>query len=194
MGSLRIIAGTLKGRRIRVLDVAGLRPTPDRAREALFDILGHDLSGVRVLDAFAGTGALGLEALSRGAATAAFVESDPRIAEALRSTLRELGVESRGRVITARAEGSALSGLGGGPFDLVLADPPYAAAREREGFLRDLARARGVLASAVRLAIERERGNDPVPPPEGFERVRIAHYGRTCFDFYARSAAGPPIG
>ena len=187
MGSLRIVAGTLKGRRIRVLDVAGLRPTPDRAREALFDILGHDLSGFRVLDAFAGTGALGIEALSRGAASAAFVESDRKVSDALRGTLRELGLDARSCVVVAPADAATLSRLAGGPFDLVLADPPYAAAPLREGFLRGLVASPGRLAPLVRIAIERESRGAPTAPPSGLAWVRTARYGRTSFDFYARS-------
>src|SRR5512138_118455 len=99
MGTLRIVAGHLKGRRVRVPDDPTVRPTGDRVREALFNILGQDLSGFEVLELFAGSGALGFEALSRGARRVVFVEANPGIAAALRRTAEELGVDREARVI-----------------------------------------------------------------------------------------------
>ena len=125
---MRIISGELGGRRIKTLERSGLRPTTDRVRESVFSILTSRLAfdGIDVLDLFAGSGALGIEALSRGASHCTFVESDRRTAMLIETNLRELGVESRGRVIARDALKFVASCEK--RFDLVLADPPYAAA------------------------------------------------------------------
>ncbi len=122
-GTLRLIGGDYRRRRLPVLDSPGLRPTPDRVRETLFNWLATLTPGARVLDLFAGTGALGLEALSRGASEACFVERDPRVARQLANNLTTLGAEPRGRVVTA----DALAFLGGepSPHSLVFLDPPF---------------------------------------------------------------------
>jgi 16S rRNA (guanine966-N2)-methyltransferase len=121
---VRIIGGTWKRTKLPVLDVEGLRPTPDRVRQTLFDWLGHDLEGWRVLDAFAGTGALGFEAASRGAASVVCVESPAALVKALLATKERLDAG------TVRVErGDALSWMARAPrasFDLVLLDPPFA--------------------------------------------------------------------
>ncbi len=184
MGRIRIGAGTLKGRKILVPAAPGLRPTPDRAREALFDILGQDLSGLRVLDAFAGSGALGFEALSRGAERVVFLESDRACAAAIRDAARALGVEGRCAVVVGRAEREIAGGVQGGPFDLVLADPPYADSAAREEFVLAVARAREAVPQGARVAVERESRVPPVPSPPGLRHTRTARYGRTSFDFY----------
>lgn len=122
---VRIIGGLWKRTRLPVPDLPGLRPTPDRVRETLFNWLGQDLSGWRVIDAFAGTGALGLEAASRGAAEVWLVEQDGGQADALRAVARKLqatGVHvERGNAL------SVLQRQAGGSFDLVLLDPPFEA-------------------------------------------------------------------
>ncbi|MFQ3786665.1 16S rRNA (guanine(966)-N(2))-methyltransferase RsmD [Halomonas sp. A29] len=125
-GRLRIIGGEYRRRLLPVLDRPGLRPTPDRVRETLFNWLATITPGARVLDLFAGTGALGLEALSRGAAEALFVERDGLVARALTDNLDTLGAMDRGRVHT----GDALALLAAGPaadppFSLVFLDPPF---------------------------------------------------------------------
>src|SRR5260221_1874531 len=102
MGTLRIVAGRLRGRRLSVPSDAALRPTAERVREALFNILGQDLSGFDVLDLFAGSGALGFEALSRGAHRVVFVESNPRTAAALRRSAEDLGVDREAPVIVCQ--------------------------------------------------------------------------------------------
>lgn len=122
-GTLRLIGGDYRRRRLPVLDSPGLRPTPDRVRETLFNWLATLTPGAGVLDLFAGTGALGLEALSRGAREACFVEHDPQVAQQLANNLTTLGAEPRGRVLT----GDALAFLEGepSPFSLVFLDPPF---------------------------------------------------------------------
>jgi 16S rRNA (guanine(966)-N(2))-methyltransferase RsmD len=122
--SLRVVAGEYGGRRLAAPRRAGTRPTQDRVREALFSVLGP-LGGVRVLDLFAGSGALGIEALSRGAREATFVDSDPAAARVVRQNLERLGA-GEARVFRADAL-SFLRGAArhGDRWDLVLCDPPY---------------------------------------------------------------------
>ena len=121
---MRVIAGRYRGRRLQAPSGTDVRPTSDRVREALFSILG-DIEGLRVLDLFAGSGALGIEALSRGAASAVLVENDREALEAIRRNLEPLG-DAGARVV--RAEAVAWLRAGGGPYDLVFLDPPYSSA------------------------------------------------------------------
>jgi len=120
---VRIIGGQWKRTKLPVPDKPGLRPTPDRVRETLFNWLGQDLSGWRCIDVFAGTGALGFEAASRGAAQVLLVEQDPHLVELLRTTQRKLQADE---VRVQRGDGLAtLAGAVPGSFDLVLLDPPF---------------------------------------------------------------------
>ncbi|MBA3444309.1 MAG: 16S rRNA (guanine(966)-N(2))-methyltransferase RsmD [Gemmatimonadales bacterium] len=121
---MRIVSGQFGGRRLVMPKDGRVRPTADRVREAWMSILGAELTGARVLDLFAGSGALGLEALSRGAATATFVELNPASLRALRENIVTLGVEDAVTVHRGEALRFAEQ-LSGGEFDLVLADPPY---------------------------------------------------------------------
>jgi 16S rRNA (guanine966-N2)-methyltransferase len=123
---VRIVAGEFRGRRLKVPADRRVRPTADRVREAWMSILGGALSGARVLDLFAGSGALGLEALSRGAASATFVELDPTSLGALRENIDALGVAGVATVYRGDALRFA-EGLPPNSFDVVFADPPYAA-------------------------------------------------------------------
>jgi 16S rRNA (guanine966-N2)-methyltransferase len=125
---MRVIAGSAKRRQLRVPDVDGLRPTSDRVREAIFDILASRdaLEEASVLDAFAGSGALGIEALSRGAASACFVEVDRRAVAAIRANLVATGFASSPAVRVVRADvAELLAGEPGTRYDLALVDPPY---------------------------------------------------------------------
>ena len=124
-GSVRIIAGEWRGRRLPVADIPGLRPTGDRVRETLFNWLQPRVAGARVLDLFAGTGVLGLEAVSRGAREAVLVEQDRQAVANLRSTVEMLGAADRVEVI--RADGLGWLGTGPPPFDLIFLDPPFEA-------------------------------------------------------------------
>lgn len=187
MGRLRIIAGELRGRRILVPDRSTVRPTGDRAREALFDILGSAVVGARVLDAYAGTGALGFEALSRGAAGVLFVESDRQAVRAIRENAARFGVTDRCRALA----GNVLDLLGApdapGPFDLVLADPPYALP-EIEPLLR-LTGAR--LAGDGTIVVERGTRAGAVERAGEVVLRRSAAYGRCRLDFYGRPEPPP---
>jgi len=127
VGSIRIIAGRFRGRVLKVPDVDGLRPTGSKVREALFNILGQDLTGRAVLDLYAGTGALGFEAASRGASRVVFVEADRGLALGLRRSAETLGVTGVARVVAGRVEDVLTAGSVSGTFDVILADPPYGA-------------------------------------------------------------------
>ena len=128
---MRVVAGEYRGRRLQAPRGTSVRPTSDRVREALFSILG-DIEGLRVLDLFAGSGALAIEALSRGAASATLVENDRAALDAIRANLAPL---EGANADVVRAD--ALAWLGGrrGPFDLVFADPPYSSAGKLAGAL-----------------------------------------------------------
>jgi len=180
MGRIRIIAGEFRGRRLVVPRGRQVRPTGERVREALFDILGERVAGARVLDAYAGTGALGLEALSRGAREVVFLESDRSAARLLRANVEALGAGGRCAVHDTDAV-AWLEGPRVGPaFELILADPPYAA---DEGS-RLVGRAAGRLAPDGWLVLERDAARVAVEGGEGLARFRTARYGRTCLDFY----------
>lgn len=124
---MRVIAGRLKGRRLDGPRWAGLRPTSDSLRETLFNILGQRVAGARVLDGYAGTGAIGIEALSRGARHVTFVDSDRRAIALIGRNLARCGVTDGYTIVTARMDGAAGGRAGpvSGPFDVVLLDPPY---------------------------------------------------------------------
>jgi 16S rRNA (guanine966-N2)-methyltransferase len=159
---MRIIAGEWRGRAIEAPPGQGTRPTADRVREALFSMLASrlgDFGELQVADLFAGSGALGLEALSRGAASATFVESDPRAAAAIRRNAEKLKAGERVRLIA----GSALALPRSEPFDLVFADPPYAPG-SGTAVVRSVTKA-GWLSRGAWLSVETGR-DDAVDPAE----------------------------
>jgi 16S rRNA (guanine966-N2)-methyltransferase len=176
----RIIAGRAGGRRIAVPS-AGTRPTSDRVREALFSALVADpgLDGAAVLDLCAGSGALGLEALSRGAAHALFVEADRRAAGVLRRNVATVGLA--GAAVRAATAASVLGGPADRPYDVVLVDPPYATANGEVARWLATAAANGWLADDAVVVVERARGRSdaafPWPPP--LTALRERRYGDT---------------
>jgi 16S rRNA (guanine(966)-N(2))-methyltransferase RsmD len=184
---IRIIAGKLKGRKIRVPQGRSVRPTAERVREALFSILGDRVSGARVLDAYSGSGALGFEALSRGAERVVFLEADRSVARLVEENAATLGISARCTIHPTEAAAWLSSGREERPFDLILADPPYGA----EGVTRFLTQASSPLwlASEGWIVLERGAGLDAREEAgHGVVRFRTAGYGTTCLDFYA--AAG----
>jgi 16S rRNA (guanine966-N2)-methyltransferase len=122
---MRIIAGTCRGRRLKAPTWEGLRPTSDKLRETLFNIVAPRVADARVLDLFAGTGAVGLESLSRGAAHAVFVEHDRRAAALIADNAALCGLQDRCAIIRDTAERALEHRIDGTPFDLVMLDPPY---------------------------------------------------------------------
>lgn len=173
----RIVAGSAGGRRIRVPQ-RGTRPTSERVREALFSSLeaGDELAGTRVLDAYAGSGALGLEALSRGARDALFIESDRKAAEVLRANVRELGLG--GDVRNAPVE-AVLAETAPEPFELVLADPPYAVGSEELHKVLGLLTSNGWVADGALIVLERA-AREEHSWPDGLRPLRTKKYGDTA--------------
>jgi 16S rRNA (guanine966-N2)-methyltransferase len=183
---MRVVAGLYRGRTLNAPKGDQTRPTTDRVREALFSslvsLMGPELGGGSVLDAFAGSGALGIEALSRGCPSATFVESDRESLRVLKGNLDSLGVEGRGRVVQgdvlALAERCAVPG---GPFALLLLDPPYRLAwSDIEGLTSALARG-GLLSDGAIIVLE-HASNRPVEWPSRFNLVTRKRYGSTGID------------
>lgn len=156
---MRIIAGEFRGRELATPSGGTTRPTAARAREALFSILG-DLRLARVLDLYAGSGALGLEALSRGAEQVVLVESNKAAQRAIRSNIDSLGQSAHAVLLPLRAEAAQRALERHGPFSLVLADPPWADAQAALQLLEKLVKA-GLLAPAARLVLEHAARNPP---------------------------------
>jgi 16S rRNA (guanine966-N2)-methyltransferase len=184
---VRVIAGRLGGRRLVAPRGLATRPTTDRVREALFSALGS-VTGARVLDLYAGTGALGIEALSRGASRAVFVESARPAIAALRENLGALDLLSSTRVVAqpaARAIAAIVaSAVGGaeGPFDLVFADPPYAALADVPPLAESLV-ASGALASGARFVLE-HASRDAAPDLGALTPRPTRTYGDTAVTIY----------
>ena len=178
----RIVAGLAGGRRLQV-PPAGVRPTGDRAREGLFNSLGTllDLQGVAVLDLYAGSGALGLEALSRGAAAVTFVESSPRVLPVLTANLAAVGLPG-GQVLRGSVP-TVVAGPAPRAYDLVLADPPYATPSAEVGdVLRSLAGG-GWLAPGAVLVVERSSREAPWDWPTPLEGLRDRRYGEALLRY-----------
>jgi 16S rRNA (guanine966-N2)-methyltransferase len=174
---VRIIGGSWRGRRIEFPDVAGLRPTPDRVRETLFNWLQWDIPGARCLDLFAGSGALGLEALSRGAAEVVFVEQAPAAARSLRTQLERLGGSGRAQVIEAGA--ARFLRAAGEPFDVVFLDPPFGAGVLDE-YLPQLAAGRWLKADGL-VYLECQRQAGPPPLPAAWELLKSKSAGEVGY-------------
>jgi 16S rRNA (guanine(966)-N(2))-methyltransferase RsmD len=178
---MRVIAGRLKGRRLQAPWGARVRPTSDSLRETLFNVLGP-LDELRVLDAFAGTGALGIEAYSRGAVSITFIEHDPAALQVLRENVAHCGVEEacaiiRGDFMSARVDAAR--------FDLVLLDPPYNMANTVDV----LTRAAALVAPGGRLVLEHSRRTEaPVSLP-GAARYRTITAGDSALSLYATAPA-----
>ena len=175
---MRIIAGRHRGRALAAPEGRGVRPTSDRAREALFDILAHGrfsegpaFLDARVLDAFAGTGAFGLEALSRGAEQASFIEKDREALKALRANIETLGEEKRAAVLPGDALHPPKAGA---PVSLAFLDPPYGEDVAAPA-LTALAQA-GWLAEGALCVVE-VAAKQKVEPPEGFTLLEERKYG-----------------
>ena len=177
---MRVIAGALRSRAIKGVRGLAIRPTPDRLRETLFDILAPRISGAMFLDAYAGTGAVGIEALSRGARHAWFLERNRQALAVLRENLAELELESRATVVT----GPVLRALGEHKADLVFLDPPYDQEREYTAALAALSQAPPALVvvqHSVRLPLDEAYGS--------LRRIRTVRQGDNTLSFFACEAS-----
>ena len=181
---MRIIGGEHRGQTIRTPKGWDTRPTIDRVREAMFNVLTHagfapPLAGARVLDAFAGSGALGLEALSRGAGFALFVDTDARARAAIRDNLVRLGLQGRAKIwrrdATRMGRCAPMQ-----PFHLVFLDPPYGKGLARQALAA--LREGGWLADEA-LAVVEERAREAFQPPQGFSVLDEREYGDTALYF-----------
>lgn len=188
---MRITGGAFRSRALRAPRGQATRPTSDRVREALFGILSSSgaLDGVRVLDLYAGTGALALEALSRGASEATLVEVSREALDVIRANLRSLAVEERVQVVAGDVR-DAVRRLRG-PFDLVLADPPWSLVEQGE-----VSRALGLLAThgalTERAVVVLEHSSRSLPPAiERLAARETRRYGDTSLTFYERYGESP---
>ena len=176
-GRLRIVAGKWRSRLLDIADVDGLRPTAERIRETLFNWLAPTIAGSRCLDLCAGTGALGFEALSRGAKSVVFVEKSPIAARALRVNARAL--DAAGAEIHQDDALEFLGAGGHGPFDIVFLDPPFAAAMHGE--LCRLLAERSMLEPGAQVYIEEDRAAPAVELPDGWRLARSKTAGNVRY-------------
>jgi 16S rRNA (guanine(966)-N(2))-methyltransferase RsmD len=186
---MRIIAGAFKGRRLAPVK-GRIRPTAAKVREAVFSILGPAVVGLRVLDLFAGTGALGIEALSRGAATAVFVEDHPESLKVLRRNLEDLGLADRNTVwpLPVTAALKQLAGRGES-FGLAFLDPPYGGG-DAVAALTALAEL-PLLAPGARVVVEHSRRESLPEACGGLTRLTVRRYGDTQVAFYLMAEPAP---
>lgn len=184
-GRLRVIAGELRGRRLMVPSGSLVRPTADKVREALFDILGPRVVGSAFLDGYSGTGAVGIEALSRGAAQVVFIENQRSMVDLIARNLGMTGEKrSRARVIASDVGGAiSLLEAEGLLFDIVYLDPPYAGGELDRAF-RLFARSR-LLRSGATLVVEHESRRSP-SMPESLVLMRTVTYGRAALTLFER--------
>jgi 16S rRNA (guanine966-N2)-methyltransferase len=180
---MRVIAGEFRSRRLKSLPGAATRPTPDRLRETLFDILAGRIAGAAFVDAYAGTGAVGIEALSRGASHAFFLERNRAALEVIRQNLAALGLEYRATV----AAGPVLLTLERHPADIVFLDPPYSLEREYAAAL-DLLAAQppplAIVQHSIRFALAESYGP--------LNRTRTVKQGDNALSFYGPASSSVP--
>ena len=178
---MRIVAGEFKGRRLKAPKWDGLRPTSDKLRDTLFNILAPRIDGSRVLDVFAGTGALGLEGLSRGAARAAFIEQDRRAAALIGENATLCGVRDRCVIIRDTVPRALDTPIDGQLFDIVLLDPPY----EFEPLAEVVGAAARQLAPDGVLVLEHAARRAP-PESPAVRATRTVRSGDSALTFYQR--------
>ncbi len=183
---MRIVAGALRGRRLGEVPHAGVRPTPDRVREAVFNILGQHLDDMSFLDLFAGTGAMGLEAASRGARRSTLVEADLDAFATCEANIRALGVEDRVRAIRGDAARVARDlAEAGEAYDVVFADPPYGDPPERTAALVEQIDGSTLLEADGVLVLQMKRGL-PLPAAPRLALQAPRYYGITTILVYER--------
>jgi 16S rRNA (guanine966-N2)-methyltransferase len=185
---MRIIAGSLKGRRLKTPTSEGLRPTSDKLRETLFNIIASRIPGARVLDGYAGTGALGIEAISRGAGHVTFVERDRRAQALVAANVAHCGIAD-GYVIIRDSLVGALSDLNGVMFDVVLLDPPY-----EQPLDEPIAAAGRHLAPGGLLVIEHAKRRDVASGAGTLVRSRQVISGDSALSFFEHRLIGSTAG
>jgi 16S rRNA (guanine(966)-N(2))-methyltransferase RsmD len=178
---MRVIAGRFKGRRLKAPTWEGLRPTSDKLRETLFNVLAPRIEGARVLDGYAGTGAVGIEAISRGAAHVTFVEKNRRAAQLIASNLKECGI-AEGYTIRCAEVGAELDAhAAAATFDLILLDPPYDI--DNVGFILEAA-ARHLAGNGL-IVLERAARREP-QESGALRRIRDVKSGDSTLTFFTR--------
>ncbi|MFI6403460.1 16S rRNA (guanine(966)-N(2))-methyltransferase RsmD [Streptomyces sp. NPDC050548] len=187
----RVIAGEAGGRRLAVPPGTGTRPTSDRAREGLFStwqsLLGAPLNGERVLDLYAGSGAVGLEALSRGASHTLLVEADAKAARVIRENVKNVGLPGA-EVRAGKAEQVVQTPASAEPYDIVFLDPPYVVPDHDLREILLTLRSGGWLAPDALVTVERSTRGGEFGWPDGFEGIRARRYGEGTF-WYGRAAS-----
>lgn len=187
---MRVIAGSYRSRVLKSLDGPALRPTSDRLRETLFNVLGAGICGAQFVDLFAGTGAIGIEALSRGASDVLFVESHPPAARLIRQNLQSLQIAKGARVLAMDAL-RALEKIQQRQktrefvYDYIFLDPPYAAAEEYQRVMKFLGTAPFVSSDTIVIA-EHSRKFELAEEFATLERVRVLRQGDAVLSFYRR--------
>ncbi len=173
---MRVIGGEFRSRRLKTIPGLATRPTPDRLRETLFNVLAPRIDGVVFLDAYAGTGAVGIEALSRGAARCIFLERSRHAVEVIRENLHALGIEARARVVP----GLVLQGLRTNAADIVFLDPPYELEAEYTAAL-------GALGAAPPAFVVAQHSTrfDPGETHGALQRTRLLKQGDNALSFYS---------
>jgi 16S rRNA (guanine(966)-N(2))-methyltransferase RsmD len=185
---VRVIAGTFKSRLLETLEGKTTRPTSDRLKETLFNLLQARLEGRRFLDCFAGSGSIGIEALSRGASYVAFIESSPRASRVIRGNLERLGFTSKTYVLLNQPVENALKILqqSTSKFDIVFLDPPYAAAEQYPKVLEKLQQYKILNDEAIVIA-EHSKHLTLTPEAAGLTRVRELKQGDSGLSIYCES-------
>lgn len=190
---MRVIAGTYRSRVLKSLKGLALRPTSDRLRETLFNVLGPDMAGSRFIDLFAGTGAIGIEALSRGASEVVFVENHAPAVALIRRNLESLGIR-KGAVVLATEVVRGLEKLAAKeksripPYDYIFLDPPYDAAKDYARVLESLGSGNLLAPGGVVIA-EHRRGFELPEVVGALQCYRVLKQGDAALSFYRRAAA-----
>jgi 16S rRNA (guanine966-N2)-methyltransferase len=176
---MRITGGTGRGRRLKVPSGPRVRPTSDKVKQALFNIIGHDIEGAIFLDLFAGAGGIGIEALSRGACTVVFVDDSRESLTIIKSNVEQAGFADQAQIVFSRAE--SFLRKPSGPYDIIFLDPPYAVELEP---LLDLIANSGILKPGGDVVAEHFKKQPSPPHPGKLTLCREARYGDTVLAFY----------
>lgn len=188
---MRVISGKLKGKKLFSVKGQNLRPTSDRVKEAIFDILQDQIRGQKVLDLFAGTGALGIEALSRGAGGAVFVEGSPQSLVALRRNIEVCGLQEQVEVLAREAQtGIKILEARGESFELIFLDPPY-----RRGLARRVLQAlsKSSIVSPGTLIVAEHSLSEELDSIPSWQRVDLRRYRRTQVSFFNLKKSRPVV-